>query len=318
MPTGPFGLSYLLGLLSEYEYNAGLFDLKSKSILEKYLHQLEDRLQFISSENLSLILHKGFSGKKVDILLANACYMQSIETNFFFRTIARNVIAPQTSFPFLGYDYSSLFSLLENNPGVSIRSVSENIVRSFTSKYAREPYKSILKNYYQLDEEYPINKVSFSAIDLDHFDKSFFAVLNSFANIMYKGGELDNPNLEDTRVECKNLTEFDNDGLNLLIDLTFFLETYTRINNTTEARSNLQKYKKMLAKKRLRIGYLNRKSNTSHPGFLSFMMIPVGGVVVRKKPLYRLMISHAYNNSAFKEELLSWTDFLNAWNLKKL
>lgn len=291
------------------------------NLLQKFLKTSErKKLLFFSAEDLAEIFKESFQTVKIDILLINSCYLQTFENNFFLKDIANTVIAPQTSFPFLGYNFEHLFNFLENLPAnASNALIAKSITAEFLKKYKTEPYKTLLEKYYNdpdlADLDY-ISQVSFSAINLTNY-AILIKTANECGNFFYNNNRL-HTNLDETRLSCKDVTVMkEENGLNICIDLTHFISVFSQLGDSL-FKKIYESYSTLLKRDQVRITYKKAKYNTANPKYLSFLMTPVSGIPENRKEFIKKVIDLAYKNKNFRDALPNWVGFLDEWHKKNL
>ena len=89
----------------------------------------------ISSKNLANILRESFGTTKIDLFIANSCFMNTFEAGYAFMDQVRIYAAPQTIVPFAGINYDSLFAALEDNPDLNMTELAQEITDNYATKY---------------------------------------------------------------------------------------------------------------------------------------------------------------------------------------
>lgn len=302
--------NYLQNLISNPDKRSLIHNNQLLNILNRFLKDDDQKKYlFLSPKDINEILCEGFNDKPIDLLLTNSCYNQTIETIIHFRKSVKFIVAPQTSLPFLGYNFSSFFSELEKTGIITTSLLINNLVNNFIHKYKTEPYQTLLSEYYDaiIPEDY-IEKVSFSVIDMHFYNKQFIdsinflaACLNQFVGDSY---------LIDSRKHCKDLT---GKNFSVAIDLTYFLEQFANTNRIPEFPKLLEDYKIFLTPNSLRVSFL-QAAKFNQPNFLSVIMLEHKGVPYDIKEVVKDMLNIAYKNSPFIDEMGEWSKFMIAWS----
>jgi hypothetical protein len=76
--------------------------------------------------------------KKLDILMMVNCNMQMIDNGFILKDKVHYLIAPESVFPYYGYNYKRLFNLLRKYPGITNKLLARKITEDFLIKYMYE------------------------------------------------------------------------------------------------------------------------------------------------------------------------------------
>ena len=82
---------------------------------------------------------KGTLGRKVDVLLTDACFMQDLAVAYQLRDSADIIAGAEERTPGKGHDYSALLGALAAQPGMSNEDLGRKIVETFTAFYRRYP-----------------------------------------------------------------------------------------------------------------------------------------------------------------------------------
>ncbi len=174
-----------------------------------------------TAADLSMIFEKGLQ-QQIDILFSLNCYTQMLETGYAYRNIVKMMVAPQTSMPIAGINYSEIFQKLGNSPNISVNDLAPTITGSFLRKYSCK-FLENFKNHYP---EYDLNIVSFSCNYLTSYGDFIKPIdkLTVLLKDIYHPKTAYNAfkkNVSTARFKCEDLTPEDNSGI---IDIHFFLQ----------------------------------------------------------------------------------------------
>jgi hypothetical protein len=194
---------------------------------------IREQLRLITANELNIILAEGLIDKQVDILYTNTCYTQLFETGYSLRKKVKLLVSPQTTIPFTGINYQSLFDQIESNPAVNLQEIAENIRDSYLLKYEDECFLSMFK---KIRPEFmnSLKQVSFSCNFLEDYG-SFFdeAIIPASHKLLHYVTKEDGKRdiVVSCRKKCLDLVP-ENQSLHGLIDLTlFFKELHNMIND---------------------------------------------------------------------------------------
>lgn len=99
----------------------------------------EDYSDYLTIKEIKDVLQKIAKDlkRKVDILIFDACFMQTIEVSFELKDYVRYIIASQTYVPLDGFPYDDIFSRLSNLDGEKLNPelIGKEIVEAFFSSY---------------------------------------------------------------------------------------------------------------------------------------------------------------------------------------
>jgi hypothetical protein len=244
-----------------------------------------------------------------------------LETTFYFKNAVEIFVGPQTSFPFLGYDFIDFFRLLENKLNQpSFKMLAINLIAGFENKYETEPYKTLIKEYYPgIDKNY-IKAVSFSALILSKFDQKFIDSLNEGGKIMYRyliDANYDDIDINNARKHCEDLTGED---FTIAIDLkNFFSDLSRRKKKDTVLKEAYENFNSFFSARTppsdtFTFIFLPAILNLGNPNGLSIIMASLSNAPDDIKYLVIEMLDLFYNDPTYKTELSGWVMFLEAWN----
>jgi len=155
--------------IANLSFGKGLFQRTSSENI-KLSNKLTKRLdKLYTAEQLAKILNA--TGKKVDVLIANSCWMNTIETTVALKDKVKIYAAPQTIVPFAGIDYDRLFTALDKNPGMTKRELAENLTNNYIAKYTDD--SSFAKKFKRNRSYIDAGELSLSVIHLDKIEKEY-------------------------------------------------------------------------------------------------------------------------------------------------
>jgi hypothetical protein len=118
---------------------------------------ISEKLLFYTAADLNEAFKDGLQ-KRVDVYFALNCFTQMIETGYELMESVDMMVAPQTSIPLTGINYTEVFATLEERPDISQKELAEVFVSSYDRKYSVDFIKKFHTRYPRFD---PTN-ISFS------------------------------------------------------------------------------------------------------------------------------------------------------------
>jgi hypothetical protein len=136
---------------------------------ESLVEQLKKRLEDLyTAEEIAGILEKSFGEKKVDVFIANNCWMNTFEAGCALMDQVNVYAAPQTIVPFAGIDYEKLFAALEENPNILPKDLAANITENYILKYRS---KNKLAEKFEQERSYiEVDELSISVNSLPKYN----------------------------------------------------------------------------------------------------------------------------------------------------
>jgi hypothetical protein len=105
---------------------------------------------------------------KIDLFIANSCWMNTFEAGCTFMDRVKVYAAPQAIVPFAGIDYDRLFAALEDNPDLDRKALAEVITDNYAQKYTS---KNSFTKEFKLKRKYVnIRELTISVNDLTAFE----------------------------------------------------------------------------------------------------------------------------------------------------
>jgi hypothetical protein len=202
---------------------------------DKLVTQIKENLKLITAQELNEIFKAAFpESQKIDMLLTINCYTQIFDVGFMLKEKVNLLLSPQTTIPFAGINYKTLFEAIETKPTISLKEVSENVTASFRDKYDTEPFKSQFERRYPIFKQ-RIKEVSISGVFLSYYDE-LFNILNSIAVPLKDFSDNNSSNyclaikqeIVNARRACSDLTWNRDYGV---VDFFHFLEELTKKTN---------------------------------------------------------------------------------------
>lgn len=255
--------------------------------------------------------------KEIDVYFAMNCYTQMLETGFELRKSVKMMVAPQTTIPFAGINYTALFNLLGTNPGMELRDIAENITVNFDDKYFANPFKNDFKSRYPV---FPLSSVSISCNLLKEYD-AFIGYLNELADILeclFNTGNTEQNiiSISKARFNCRDLTT---DGVSCIIDITNFFNQLDVFLPGSKYPSFINLKEKYLAQREKTIVSIKLAGPHSYP-----MLSSAGQIKKYRSPLFMSIFAPAvmstiptqrllgmYRNVPSEFHILSrWDDFM--------
>lgn len=149
------------------------YDLDKRRIVETTTKLVNRSVTGIELVNiLSKGLEKDFAfqeNKKIDFIMCLTCYTQMIETGNTLKSIAKILIAPETTITHFGYNYKKLFKLFCSKPEIDETQVANCLVNNYLAKFDAPEFTNIIKKNENIGVIPYRQLVSFSIIRLDQY-----------------------------------------------------------------------------------------------------------------------------------------------------
>ena|GEM_PF-2738873 len=198
---------------------------------------LAERLRLITAVQMNTIFKNALPRRrKIDVLITNTCYTQTLESGYALKDTVSILISPQTTIPFAGFNYTALFRQMEANPGLTAGEIAANVKRNFNKKYDDPHFKKQL-NCLTPGVSRLLNEVSFSANDLSYYEELVGDFFAGMAQRFWKAADPDNQNEQNeqlvhiirrARKKCGDISPsfpFDTHQYGI-IDLTHFVNNF--------------------------------------------------------------------------------------------
>jgi len=147
------------------------FDQKVvERIRKNELDELYSRLENLyTAEDLAYIFNAAFGRKKVDVFIANNCWMNTFETGSALKDQVTVYAAPQTIVPFAGINYDKLFRAVKMHPDIKPLELAYNITDNYALKYTDG--NSFAKNFKKNRSYIDIRELSLSVNYLPKYNE---------------------------------------------------------------------------------------------------------------------------------------------------
>ena len=285
---------------------------------------LGERLQIITAVQMNTMFRNALpKDKKIDVLIANTCYTQVLETGYALKDSMSVLISPQTTIPFTGFNYNSLFRLMERQPGLPVKDLAANVRANFTRKYAeprfRKNFRIVSPAAFDL-----LGEVSFSANDLSHYKDLVDGFFAKMADRFLAAVKDDNEKLLDiidaARAKCLDISpsapfNVSNYGI---IDLTHFFRTFVRLcrkkgnhdfDDMPEQLTDLTRKIRIAWHKAAGAGEYSERVASRSPHFLSFFF-PSSDVDSNMTNLLIKVYLDKFGRQTLPRDFSSWPEFI--------
>lgn len=142
-----------------------------------------NKLNIIWVQELADVLKKSLPvGEKIDFLLMVNCNMQTVDNNIILSEKVKYLVAPESLFPYYGYNYHGLLRLIRNHLDIPDELIPKTIVRDFVRKFVFDlPLQNDLLNNYTVF----VNRLGYADM--------FLFIINKLANTLIE--LIDNPEM---------------------------------------------------------------------------------------------------------------------------
>lgn len=256
----------------------------------------------------------GYKKYKVSVLLFLNCYTQMFETGYALHDVVKQLIAPQTTVPFYGYNYIKLFSLLSKNPHCTEDDISNNITNYYMYKYLEQSdVVCKLQNRYMYKTVNVKDDVAINSIELANYDlllRSILEFITGHIRTVIRTGAKNDlyPRFETAHKRCKWMTGISDYGI---IDFNHFIDELAKNYTEPDYKNNLKEVCQRFTKlkeitviasynsgKLYEIAYRSPDLFSPNPQFFS-IFFPSRGETDFKKLLLEIYSSGSQQNIGF-------------------
>jgi hypothetical protein len=229
-------------------------------------------------------------GRKLDVIVFDACLMAMVETAYAVRNVGRVMVASEEEEPGSGWDYGSWLQNVASHPDMNAQALGKELVQSYANRYDKDP------------------DVTLSAVDLGAMDALASTVSALSDRLMAKIV----PRLQDVkkaRSACVPYRPGDLHG----IDLGHFCDQLLKSTQDTELQNAAREVRKVLDK--MVIANHAGKGRVGDPFGSTGLAIyfPASGLLYENDPDGKGYDDH---NKEFPLEFVQtqrWDDFLRSY-----
>lgn len=281
-------------------------------------------LNYISAQRMAEIFtNVGFKeNSKLDLLICSACFTAILESLCHFESCTKLFVGPQTTFPFVSYDFDHLFRSIEkDSEKINFELLITQLVKSFRKKYRKQPFISLVDKYFfdtatagSKPTRFDLGFVSLTAVNLESFTGDVSRLLDEIGEYLLTNYALDK--LETAREQTIITTKLDQDddnGLDAVIDLINFLLHYSKLEKSKAfnllVRSLLNG---TIKNNKIMKSHLNSRSNPGKPYFINFFMPNGDYAETGPGKTIRQMQEISYGeNSLMSQKFKVWSKLIN-------